>query len=131
VDSAATSSHYPFENGAPEAGDPLANLINTSAPSHCPRVAIEAIWTSRNGRPGIWLPRTWPTSAQRATSSGIAPPQCGLDKTNVHQLGGAIFEAGLMDAAKLERYRLILDLPDCFYPASMAMISVWGGRQLA
>jgi len=55
----------------------------------------------------------------------------GLAKANMDQLGGAILAAGLMDAAELERYRLILDKSDCFYPASMALISVWGRRQLA
>ncbi len=55
----------------------------------------------------------------------------GLAKANIDQLGAAIVEAGLMDAAELERYRAILDRPDCFYPASMALISVWGRRQLA
>jgi SAM-dependent methyltransferase len=55
----------------------------------------------------------------------------GLTKANIDQLGDAILDAGLMDAAELERYRAILDRPDCFYPASMALISVWGRRQLA
>ena len=55
----------------------------------------------------------------------------GLAKANMDQLGDAILEAGLMDAAELERYRVILKRPDCFYPASMALISVWGRRQLA
>ncbi len=36
-----------------------------------------------------------------------------------------------MDGAELERYRAIMERPDCFYPASMALISVWGRRQLA
>jgi hypothetical protein len=47
------------------------------------------------------------------------------------QLGDAILEAGLMDAAEFERYRVILKRPDCFHPASMALISAWGRRQLA
>jgi SAM-dependent methyltransferase len=55
----------------------------------------------------------------------------GLTKANMDQLGDAILEAGLMDAAELERYREILDRPDCTYPASMALISAWGQRQLA
>jgi hypothetical protein len=55
----------------------------------------------------------------------------GLAKANMDQLGDAILDAGLMDAAELERYRVILNRPDCFYPASMALISVWGRRQLA
>jgi SAM-dependent methyltransferase len=55
----------------------------------------------------------------------------GLARANIDQLGGAILEAGLMEAAELARYRAILDRPECFYPASMALISVWGRRQLA
>jgi SAM-dependent methyltransferase len=55
----------------------------------------------------------------------------GLAKANIDQLAGSILEAGLMDAAELEHYRAILERPDCFYPASMALISVWGRRQLA
>jgi SAM-dependent methyltransferase len=55
----------------------------------------------------------------------------GLTKANIDQLGDAILEAGLMDTAELERYREVLERPDCFYPASMALISVWGRRQLA
>jgi SAM-dependent methyltransferase len=55
----------------------------------------------------------------------------GLAKANMDQLGGAILEAGLMEATELERYRAILARPECFYPASMALISVWGRRQLA
>jgi SAM-dependent methyltransferase len=55
----------------------------------------------------------------------------GLTKANIEQLGDAILEAGLMDAAELGRYRAILERPVCFYPASMALISVWGRRQLA
>ena len=55
----------------------------------------------------------------------------GLAKANIDQLDGAIVEADLMDAAELERYRASLDRPDCLYPASMALISVWGRRQLA
>lgn len=55
----------------------------------------------------------------------------GLTKANIDQLGDAILEAGLMDTAELERYREVLERPDCFYPASMALISVWGRRRLA
>jgi SAM-dependent methyltransferase len=55
----------------------------------------------------------------------------GLCKANIEQLGGAMLEMGLMDAAELERYGAILERPDCFYPASMALISVWGRRELA
>jgi SAM-dependent methyltransferase len=54
----------------------------------------------------------------------------GLAKANIDQLGGAMVETGLIDAAELERYRAILERPDCFYPASMALISVWGRRHL-
>lgn len=55
----------------------------------------------------------------------------GLARANIDQLGGAIVEAGLMDAAELGRYGALLERPDCFYPASMALISAWGRRQLA
>ncbi|HET7667889.1 MAG TPA: methyltransferase domain-containing protein [Mycobacterium sp.] len=55
----------------------------------------------------------------------------GLAKANIDQLAGEIVAAGLMDPAELARYREILARPDCFYPASMALISVWGRRQLA
>jgi SAM-dependent methyltransferase len=55
----------------------------------------------------------------------------GLTKVNIDLLGGAIIAAGLMDAVELDRYRGILDRSDCFYPASMALISAWGRRQLA
>ena len=93
---------------------------------------MEAIRPSRKSCPDIWAPRAWPTSARRATSSRIAPTRSlGLAKANIDQLADAILEAGLMDAAELERYRAILARPDCFYPASMALISVWGRRQLA
>jgi len=55
----------------------------------------------------------------------------GLTKANIDQLGDGIIAAGLMDAAELERYRAVLARPECFYPASMALISVWGRRPLA
>lgn len=55
----------------------------------------------------------------------------GLTKANIDQLGPSILEAGLMEAAELERFRETLERPDAFYPASMALISVWGRRQLA
>jgi len=55
----------------------------------------------------------------------------GLSKANIEQLAPAIVDTGLMDAAELERYREVLSRPDCFYPASMALISVWGRRPLA
>ena len=34
-----------------------------------------------------------------------------------------------MSAAELDRYRSVLERPDCPYPASMALISAWGRRQ--
>jgi SAM-dependent methyltransferase len=52
----------------------------------------------------------------------------GLAKANIEQLADEILDSGLMDAAELERYRAVLERPDCFYPASMALISVWGRR---
>jgi SAM-dependent methyltransferase len=55
----------------------------------------------------------------------------GLAKANMDQLGSAVVEAGLMNAAEIERFHAILERPDCFYPASMALISVWGRRELA
>jgi len=55
----------------------------------------------------------------------------GLARANIEQLAGEILGAGLMDAAELARYREVLARPDCFYPASMALISAWGRRQLA
>jgi hypothetical protein len=54
----------------------------------------------------------------------------GLAKANIEQLAVAVLEAGLMDVAELDRYRAVLAQPDCFYPASMALISVWGRRHL-
>ena len=54
----------------------------------------------------------------------------GLAKANIEQLAGAVLDAGLMDLAELDRYRAVLARPDCFYPASMALISVWGRRHL-
>jgi SAM-dependent methyltransferase len=55
----------------------------------------------------------------------------GLAMANIEQLGAAIVEAGLMSAAEVDRYRLLLERPDCLYPASMALISAWGRRQLS
>ena len=54
----------------------------------------------------------------------------GLAKANVDQLAAAIVDAGLMNSAELDRYRSILERPDCLFPASMALISAWGRRQL-
>jgi SAM-dependent methyltransferase len=55
----------------------------------------------------------------------------GLARANIDQLGDALVETGLIDAAELERYSALLGRRDCFYPASMALISVWGRRPLA
>ena len=55
----------------------------------------------------------------------------GLAKANIDQLEAAIVEAGLMNAAELDRYRSVLGRPDCLYPASMVLISAWGRRQLS
>jgi len=52
----------------------------------------------------------------------------GLARANIDQVGRSIVEAGLMDAEELERFREILERPNCLYPASMALISVWGRR---
>jgi SAM-dependent methyltransferase len=59
------------------------------------------------------------------------PAVLGLATANIEQLGRAVVEAGLMDQDELERYRAVLARPDCCYPASMALISVWGRRHLA
>jgi hypothetical protein len=37
----------------------------------------------------------------------------------------------LMTSSELAEFRRLLELPDLLYPASMALISVWGRRQLA
>ena len=52
----------------------------------------------------------------------------GLAKANIDQLGAAIVEADLMDAAEVGRFSTILERPDCLFPASMALISAWGRR---
>jgi SAM-dependent methyltransferase len=54
-----------------------------------------------------------------------------LARANIDQLSGSIVESGLMSAAELDRYRVLLDRPDVVYPASMALISMWGRRDLA
>jgi SAM-dependent methyltransferase len=54
----------------------------------------------------------------------------GLATANIEQLADAVLDAGLMDAQELERYRAVLKRPDCFYPGSMALISVWGRRHV-
>jgi hypothetical protein len=55
----------------------------------------------------------------------------GLAKANIGQLGPSFVELGLMTSAELDQFRRLLELPDLLYPASMALISVWGRRQLA
>jgi hypothetical protein len=55
----------------------------------------------------------------------------GLAKANIDQLGPSFVELGLMTSAELDQFRRLLELPDLLYPASMALISVWGPRQLA
>jgi SAM-dependent methyltransferase len=54
-----------------------------------------------------------------------------LAKANIDQLGPSIVENGLMSSAELDQFRRLLERPDALYPASMALISVWGRRQLA
>jgi SAM-dependent methyltransferase len=54
-----------------------------------------------------------------------------LAKANIDQLGPSIIDGGLMTSAELAEFRRLLELPDVLYPASMALISVWGRRQLA
>jgi SAM-dependent methyltransferase len=54
-----------------------------------------------------------------------------LTKANIDQLSASLIESGLLSPAELCRYRMLLDVPELFYPASMALISVWGRRELA
>jgi SAM-dependent methyltransferase len=54
-----------------------------------------------------------------------------LSKANIDQLGPSIVDGGLMTSSELAEFRRLLELPDLLYPASMALISVWGRRQLA
>jgi SAM-dependent methyltransferase len=54
-----------------------------------------------------------------------------LTKANIDQLGPSIIESELMSPAELDQFRRLLEQPDLLYPASMALISVWGRRQLA
>ena len=54
-----------------------------------------------------------------------------LAKANIDQLGSSFVDTGLMSSAELDRFRRLLERPDVLYPASMALISVWGRRQLA
>jgi SAM-dependent methyltransferase len=54
-----------------------------------------------------------------------------LTMANIDQLGPSIVDSGLMSSTELDRLRRLLELPDLLYPASMALISVWGRRQLA
>jgi SAM-dependent methyltransferase len=53
-----------------------------------------------------------------------------LALANIDQLGAEMIQAGLMNAAELTRFRAVLARPDRRYPASMALISVWGRRKL-
>jgi SAM-dependent methyltransferase len=55
----------------------------------------------------------------------------GLAKANIDQLGPSFVDHGLMSPAELDHFRRLLEQPDLLYPASMALISVWGRRQLA
>jgi hypothetical protein len=54
-----------------------------------------------------------------------------LSKANIDQLGPLIVDGGLMSSSELDQFRRLLEVPDLLYPASMALISVWGRRQLA
>jgi hypothetical protein len=53
-----------------------------------------------------------------------------LARANIDQLGIEFRRSGLMTADEIERYHVLLDRPDYPYPASMALISVWGRRKL-
>jgi SAM-dependent methyltransferase len=55
----------------------------------------------------------------------------GLARANIDQIGAEMIATGLMSSAELDRYRATLDRPDCLYPESMALISVWGRRPLS
>lgn len=55
----------------------------------------------------------------------------GLARANIDQIGAEMIQTGLMSSAELYRYRATLDRPDCLYPESMALISVWGRRPLS
>ena len=54
-----------------------------------------------------------------------------LTRANIDQLEFTLVDSGLVSAAELDRYRTLLVEPELFYPASMALISVWGRRELA
>ena len=54
-----------------------------------------------------------------------------LARANIDQIGAEMISTGLISSAELDLYRATLDRPDCPYPASMALISVWGRRQLS
>ena len=54
-----------------------------------------------------------------------------LARANIDQIGAEMIATGLISSAELDLYRANLDRPDCPYPASMALISVWGRRQLS
>ena len=54
-----------------------------------------------------------------------------LARANIDQIGAEMIATGLISSAELDRYRATLDRPDCLFPASMALISVWGRRLLS
>jgi SAM-dependent methyltransferase len=54
-----------------------------------------------------------------------------LTRANIDQLQPQIIEMGAMSAVELDCYRDLLASPELPYPTSMALISVWGRRDLA
>jgi SAM-dependent methyltransferase len=54
-----------------------------------------------------------------------------LTRANIDQLEFTLVDSGRVSAAELDRYRTLLVEPGLSYPASMALISVWGRRELA
>ena len=54
-----------------------------------------------------------------------------LARANIDELEHCLVDSGLMSPAELDRYRVLLERPDVVYPPSMALISVWGRRELA
>lgn len=54
-----------------------------------------------------------------------------LARANIDQIGAEMIATGLISSAELDLYRTTLARPDCPYPASMALISVWGRRRLS
>lgn len=51
-----------------------------------------------------------------------------LARANLDQVGDEIIGTGLMTAAEVDRYRAVLERPDCLFPASLPLISVWARR---